>query len=281
MPSHFFSPVRCGAFFLCGLLAAAHARADVVVLKTGERLEGMVKMETATKVILAGAGGSRTIDRATVEKIERGPFQMPAEAAVAPVVSLEAKPITTPAAGAKAAFWPPVKGRAFPDLTLYDRNGRLVKLSSFRGKVIILEPVGMTCPACNAFSGANQVGGFEGVQPQADLAPLEKFFTVRSAGATLDDPRIVWVQLVLYNMQMQAPTVDDLKRWVAHFPALRKPNCVVLAGTPEMIGDASYAMIPGVQLIDRQFVLRSDFRGHGGGDDLGGHLLPLVRQLMK
>ena len=122
------------------------------------------------------------------------------------------------------AFWPPVKGQAFPDLTLFDREGKLVRLSSFRGKIIILEPIGMTCTACNAFAGGNKVGGFEGVQPQADCPALEEFFTAQSAGVTLNDPRIVWVQLLLYNMQMQAPSVDDLKRWSAHFPAVRKPN---------------------------------------------------------
>lgn len=188
--------------------------------------------------------------------------------------------VVSPAATAPgAAFWPPVRGKAFPELTLRDRTGALVSLGSFRGKIIILEPVGMTCPACNAFSGANAVGGFEGVQPQTDCPALEEYFSTETTGVNLDDPRIVWVQLLLYNMQMQAPTVDDLKRWTAHFPAVRKANCVVLAATPEMLGNASYAMIPGVQLIDRDFVLRSDFRGHGGGDSLRGHLLPLVREL--
>ncbi len=251
-----------------------------MVLRSGERLEGKVTMETASRVILAQAGGNRPIDRTLIEKIERAQVESVAPIAGSPATAAVPAPVAQPVVAPKVPAWPPVKGKAFPDLTLLDRNGRLVRLSSFRGKIIILEPVGMTCPACNAFSGANQVGGFEGVAPQAGLAPLEEFFSPETTGAALDDPRIVWVQLVLYNMAMQAPTVDDLKRWVAHFPALRKSNCVVLAGAPEMIGDASYAMIPGVQLIDQQFVLRSDFRGHGGGDSLNGHLLPLVRELV-
>ena len=264
--------------FFAALILVGLARADVVVLRSGERIEGKIKMETGARIIIALPGGNRTIDRSAVDKIERSPVEAAKETA-------PATPDLAPTAAAASAptfeFWPPVKGRPFPDLVLFDREGRLVRLSSFRGKIIILEPVGMTCSACNAFSGGNKVGGFEGVQPQPDCPALEEFFTVNSAGATLDDPRIVWVQLLLYNMQMQAPTVDDLKRWSAHFPTVRKPNCVVLAATPEMLGSASYAMIPGVQLIDRQFVLRSDFRGHGGGDDLNGHLIRLVREMIK
>src|SRR5579885_426641 len=50
--------------------------------------------------------------------------------------------------------WPPVNGQAYPDLKLLDQDGHEVALSSFKGKVILLEPVGMTCAACNAYSGA-------------------------------------------------------------------------------------------------------------------------------
>lgn len=178
-------------------------------------------------------------------------------------------------------FWPPVKDKPFPDLVLLNHEGRSVRLSSLRGKIIVLEPVGMTCPGCQALSGGNKVGGFGGVQPQTDCGMLDDFFTVSSAGATLSDPHVIWVQLLLYNMNMQAPSQDDLKKWRDHFPALRRPNCVVLAATPGMLGSASYAMIPGAQLIDQNFVLRSDFRGHGGGDDINRHLLPLMKELIQ
>ena len=266
-------------FFVLALRCASLLFADVIVLQSGERIEGRIIAESKTRIVVNQSGTTRNIDRATVKQIEKSPV------IAAPAQETETPAAPPPASAAvtdpKFEFWPPKRGERFPDLNLLDRNGRIVRLSSFKGKIIILEPVGMTCSACQAFSGGNRVGGLEGVQPQSDCPELEKYFTPTSTGATLDDPRIVWVQLILYNMQMKAPAVDDLKRWCAHFPDVRRPNCQVLAATPEMLGSASYAMIPGIQLIDRNFVLRSDFRGHGGGDDLGQHLLPLVRQLIQ
>ena len=40
--------------------------------------------------------------------------------------------------------WPPVAGEGYPDLELQDFRGESVRLSSFRGKVILVEPIGMT-----------------------------------------------------------------------------------------------------------------------------------------
>src|SRR5688572_2017772 len=80
-----------------------------------------------------------------------------------------------PAASAPLGFaWPPVPGEPYPDLTLLDDEGRSVSLSQFKGKVILLEPTAMTCPACQAFSGGNLqgIGGFSGVAPQADLVDI-------------------------------------------------------------------------------------------------------------
>lgn len=266
--------MKLSCWFAVVFLLASQALADVLVLHSGERIEGRITLETKTRIMLNQSGTNRSFERATIKEIERAPV---AEAKEPAQTAPEPETTTEP----KIEFWPPKHGERFPDLSLFDRNGRIIRLSSFKGKIIILEPVGMTCSACQAFSGGNRVGGMEGVTPQSDCPSLDKYFTPGSTGATLNDPRIVWVQLILYNMQMQAPSVDDLKRWCAHFPDVRQANCYVLAGTPGMIGQASYAMIPGVQLIDREFALRSDFRGHGGGDSLDKHLLPLVRQLIQ
>lgn len=48
-------------------------------------------------------------------------------------------------AGGELAFaWPPVAGQPYPDLELRDFRGETVQLSSFRGKVLLIEPIGMT-----------------------------------------------------------------------------------------------------------------------------------------
>jgi hypothetical protein len=40
--------------------------------------------------------------------------------------------------------WPPTVGETYPDVELRDTSGALIKLSSFRGKVLLIEPIGMT-----------------------------------------------------------------------------------------------------------------------------------------
>ena len=40
--------------------------------------------------------------------------------------------------------WPPRRGAAYPNVTLRDHTGETVELSSFAGKVLLIEPVGMT-----------------------------------------------------------------------------------------------------------------------------------------
>jgi hypothetical protein len=167
----------------------------------------------------------------------------------------------------------------YPDLELVDQTGARVKLSSFRGRVILVEPIGMTCPACQAFAGAHRVGGFAGVAPQRDLPSIEELLP-RYAGVPLADERIVYVQLLLYSMSMQAPSPDDVKNWARHFGMDRARDRVVMAGSAALIGDASYAMIPGFQLIDRRFILRSDSTGHRPRHDLYRQLLPMVPQLL-
>jgi hypothetical protein len=54
----------------------------------------------------------------------------------------------------------------------------------------------------------------------------------------------------------------------------------VLAGAPQLIGIASFDMIPGVFLIDRDFVLRAQSLGPMGlGSDLFKELLPMAGRL--
>ena len=40
--------------------------------------------------------------------------------------------------------WPPKRGEAYPDVTLLDHRGDEVHLSSFKGKVLLVDLIGMT-----------------------------------------------------------------------------------------------------------------------------------------
>ena len=94
----------------------------------------------------------------------------------------------TQAAGSSSNIsveWPPKLGKSYPDLEVIDHTGRTFRLSSLKGSVLVIEPIGMTCPACQAFSGAKQVGAFEGVTPQADLDSIEELFPIYTGGLRL------------------------------------------------------------------------------------------------
>ena len=177
--------------------------------------------------------------------------------------------------------WPPILDQPFPNIELVSHTGEMVQLSDFKGRVILVEPVGMTCPACNAFSGAGGKGGYQGISPQQNLPPIESLLPQYANGTTLDDERLVLVQLMLYDMKYKAPTVKDARNWAEHFGLNEKSNVYILAGDQRYINKASYDMIPGFFLVDKDFILRSDATGHRPKHNLFTHLLPKVAELLQ
>jgi len=186
----------------------------------------------------------------------------------------------SPAAKGFPVFWPPREGLYYPNLTLLNHDGKQVTLANLKGKVLLVEPVGMTCPGCQAFAGAgkNGIGGFNGVVPQIGMSSIDELLSQQ--GLSPHDPRIVVVQIIFYNASMQAPSLQDAKLWAKHFHLENKPNRLVLVGTKSFISKATYDMIPGFQLVDKSFVLRCDSTGHGPKHDLYTDLLPMVKKFL-
>ncbi len=94
-------------------------------------------------------------------------------------------------------FWnllPPEVGNPYPDGTFVDQDGNSVNLSSFRGSVLLIEPIGMTCAACQAFSGAHRYGALGGVTPQQGLPSIEELFPQYTNGLSLKNSRIRFFQ---------------------------------------------------------------------------------------
>ncbi len=190
--------------------------------------------------------------------------------------------ITNQVAGSRLDFdWPPKIDQPFPNIKLVSHAGEMVKLSDLRGKVILVEPIGMTCAACNAFSGAKLKGGYQGISYQQNLPPIESMLPQYANGITLDDERLVLVQILLYDMQLKPPNAEDAKKWAEHFGLDKKNNVYVLAGDERYINKASYDMIPGFFLIDKDFILRSDSTGHNPKHNLYTQLLPKIPWLLK
>jgi hypothetical protein len=188
--------------------------------------------------------------------------------------------LAPPAPRRPSVAWPPILGQPYPNLTLVDQEGRRTSLSEFKGKVILVEPVGMPCRACIAFAGGHECGPFDGVLPQPDLQSIEKYAR-DYGGFDLDDERIVFVQILLYAGDMSAPMRIDASRWARHFGLDRSKNRVVLVADANLRGEASRAMIPGFQLIDKNFVLRYDSTGQKPRHDLYEELLASVNELLE
>lgn len=179
--------------------------------------------------------------------------------------------------------WPPVAGQRYPDLALTNSRSERLRLSSLGGRVLLIKPIGMNCPTCNAFSGAGggRLPGFRGTQPQRGLRSIEESMPLFSGGIRLDDPRLDSISLLLDHMEMRSPTLADARAWEDHFGHGSRPNRIVAIADPRYINQASYNMIPGLQRVDRDLVLRSDATGHHPRHDLWRHTLPMVGTLLR
>lgn len=179
-----------------------------------------------------------------------------------------------------AGSWAPQKGQPYPDIDLIDQTGKQFKLSDFKGKVIVVEPVGMNCPACQAFSGAHDVGSFENNAVQSGLPSVPKLFPRYADGMPFPNKEVVFVQILFYDMQFGAPKPADAKKWAAHFKLNKSDNEIVAVPVKDMRNATTYKMIPGFQLIDKEFVLQSDSSGHHPQDNLYTTLIPMIPKLL-
>jgi hypothetical protein len=205
--------------------------------------------------------------------------------------SPRAQPVTTARTKHESTYspesplrgWPPVVGQFYPNVVLRDQTGQSVAISDFRGKVVLIELVGLTCKACHAFSGGNEPGmpRFRGIAPQPDLPSIERYVT-GYAKLSLDHPDIVFVQLVLYGMDGRSPPrPEDVRDWAQHFKLSPRENEYVLIGDQRFISPQTRALIPGFHLVDQDGILRSMSSNNRNHDPLHSALLPRLAELVK
>ncbi|MFT7643305.1 MAG: hypothetical protein ACI9G1_005070 [Pirellulaceae bacterium] len=178
------------------------------------------------------------------------------------------------------SVYAPQVGSPYPDLELLDQNGSVTRLSDFKGKTIVIEPFGSRCPACIAFSGGHRKGGYRGMLPQRNLKSFEQY-AKQYGGVDLGRDDIVFVQLFLYDHEMQPPNLREVKRWADHFDFKRSEYNVVLQGTAELQTELTKSMVPGFQLIDRNFVLRADSTGHKPQHNFYTEFILMLKDLTK
>lgn len=100
-------------------------------------------------------------------------------------------------------------------------------------------------------------------------------------GISLEDDRIVVVHLLLYGPRMKAPTVAEARAWAEHYGYADRDGHVVLVALPEMLGPASFAMVPGIQVVDPGFTLRLDGAGRTAEHDLWREVWPSVGEIVE
>ncbi len=178
--------------------------------------------------------------------------------------------------------WPPVESRLYPDMELYNQDGDLTRLSDLSGNVIVVQPVAMNCPLSQAYSGANNNGkdAYRLCLPNNGVIDFAKRMH-DCTGISTKTPGFVFVQILFYNLQNEPPSLEDGRLWAEHFDLRTSNNQYVLVATPEMVTRKSAMLIPGFQLIDRTFTLRSDSTGILPKRSLYNHFFPTLRNLFQ
>lgn len=179
------------------------------------------------------------------------------------------------------ADWPPQLGKEFPAIDLYDHENKPFAISQLRGKPILLEFIAMTCAGCQAFSGGNKHGGYEGLAVQANLQSIHDYVAQFANGTTLSNSSLYFVQIIIYNDTLDPPSADDLAKWRAHFALDTDKNTFVVAGGEALANSASFKMIPGFMLLDSQLKVVSDSTGHTPTHNLYSELLPRLASLLN
>ncbi len=179
-----------------------------------------------------------------------------------------------------AGLWPPVKGEPYPDFLMMRTDGPLVRLSEFAGKPLLIEPVGLPCAACQAWTGGRTKGGFQGVTPQADL-PETDHYLGRHAETSIALGEFTYIQLLLYGMDGQnPPPLEEAVAWEEHFEQ-RERGIVALVADRRHINSTSHQLIPGFHVVDSDFRLAAWSSNRQDDDSMLRVVFPTLGRLLR
>ena len=152
--------------------------------------------------------------------------------------------------------WPPLRGKPFPDMTLFDQEGQEVKLSSFKGKVILLQWVATTSPGSISQAGGFESETFQGTPAQPGVWRLDK--ELKEAKVPVESEDLVWLQIMVYGPREAVPTQADAQAWAEHFKLSERPRTHVLYTDERYQVEATHSMVPGYFVIGRDFTFAYD-----------------------
>ena len=175
--------------------------------------------------------------------------------------------------------FPPAKGQMYPDMRLVDQDGNPFNVEDFKGQVVFVELAAIPCGGCQAFAGANEKGGYLTSKVQSNLKSIHHYvdrFCDMEPGRDF-----VFVQLLIYNNDLKAPTQEEVAGWADHFGMKTEDRQYVVGAPPAILNQKTRDAIPGFHLIDLQGKLVADSCGHQPTDDLFSDLLPMLADLAK
>lgn len=182
--------------------------------------------------------------------------------------------------------WPPVMNKPFPDMGLIDQAGAEFSLSDLKGKVLLIEYVDMTSPVSQAYSGAQTKGALGGPNQQVDehTLPIEEIIkqeTKTLGQVTLPNPELIMVKILIYNEAGGQAGPPDAERWASHFGFTRENGVIVTVPQKDARDKKTDILIPGFQLVDKEFALRVDSAGPNPKHSLNFRLVTMIPTLLQ
>lgn len=179
--------------------------------------------------------------------------------------------------------WPPKMNKRYPEIELIDQDGKEFKLSSLKGKVIVLSFVDMSSPVSQAQSGSVLSGAY-GFTQEIDKTYDTFDDALRKADGVdfrLPHEDVVEVNVIVYTQDGGQASVDDAKSWANHFDLSTEHGEIVAVPKKDIRDEESDKIINGFQLIDKNHMLRVDSSGPNPKHNLRMTLAPLLPKLLR
>ncbi len=179
--------------------------------------------------------------------------------------------------------WPAKMNKPYPEIELIDQDGNEFKLSSLKGKVVIVSFIDMSSPISQAQFGAALSGPF-GFTTQVDKMVYTFDDVLRKelgGDFTLPHDDVVELGIIVYTQDGGQASVDDAKSWADHFDLSSEDGEIVAVPKKDIRGEESDKIITGFQLIDKNHILRVDSSGPNPKHNLRMTLVPLLPKLLR
>ncbi|MDK2970686.1 MAG: hypothetical protein PWP23_441 [Candidatus Sumerlaeota bacterium] len=176
-------------------------------------------------------------------------FSEPSPAETAPL----AQPAEVPEPAPAVEQWIPRVGETYPALDLVSWRDEPVRLSSMRGKVLLVEYAAMPSPISQAFAGANLRGALGEVRPDTNVLSLGEVLPFFAKGLEYGDKRFAHVTILIAGPDGGAPTAADARAWARHFGIAEEQGRFVVAASGDTLARGVRAFAPGFHLVDTDF----------------------------